>query len=204
MLNLGAVILAAGMSRRMGQPKLLLSLSGKPLFRYTVEKAIRAGLEPIVLISGEHTSSFQQSIHDLKNVEIYSNELYSQGMSTSLRMGIKVVSDRTQASMIFLADQPLVPDIVVKELLETYKRHRSEGVRIVRPQYKGIDGHPIVFDAELYPQFQHLQGDEGGRSIIKSHSKSLKTVHFEQSVWGFDIDTQEDLNQIYSMNPDLT
>src|SRR4051794_12152853 len=142
MSKIGAIILAAGLSKRMGQPKLLLSLKGKPLFRYPLEQAIRNHLQPICLIAGQHMNAFQTETTDLQNVEYIYNPRYEKGMSSSLKIGIENIKYRTDSTIIFLADQPFVPDWVLQSMIEQF----GTDTRIVRPQYQGNFGHPILID----------------------------------------------------------
>jgi molybdenum cofactor cytidylyltransferase len=194
MRKIGAVILAAGMSRRMGVPKLFLDFHGKPLFLYSVECAIRSQLNPILIVGGEHVQLLQDHTKGLP-VEIISNPDYRKGMAASLKLGIEAMDGRVDALLVFLADQPFVPPMLIKKLLQTYTVCRSNGIRIVRPQYSGIPGHPVLFDADLFREFSALQGDEGGRSIIKSHAEKLKLIPAENPLWGADIDTPDDLEK---------
>lgn len=193
MPNVGALILGAGMSKRMGEPKLLLSLKGKPLFRYSVEAAVASHLNPIILVGGQHVDEFRKKLADLPNVEIIANPYYQTGMSSSIKIGIKALEGRAEAAIIFLADQPLVPQLVIEKLLEKYRSCRQDGVLIVRPQYNGRQGHPVLFDAQLFKEFEKIQGDEGGKSIIKRYQDRMKLIDFENSIWNADIDTYEDL-----------
>ncbi|MGG1660208.1 nucleotidyltransferase family protein [Brevibacillus sp. NRS-1366] len=202
MSKIGAVILAAGMSKRMGQPKLLLPLKGKPLFRYAVDAAVGSELKPIVVVGGSHTEEFHKYTKDLPNVEVVATPFYQEGMASSLKRGVRSIADRTEGMLVFLADQPYVPVHVIKELIRVYELHRSMGVRIIRPQYAGELGHPILFDASLYKFFLEIDGDEGGRSIIKRFPKRMKVVSFSHSFWGRDVDTPEDylkMNEFFSM-----
>lgn len=201
MKKVGAIILAAGMSKRMGKPKLLLSLGGKPLFRYSVNTATAAGLKPIVLVGGKHIEELRKHTSDLTEIEIIENRDYESGMASSLKAGIQALKGRTDAVFVFLADQPFVPPIVITKLLESYDQYRKEGVRIFRPKYNNVLGHPVLFDAELFDEFEQIQGDEGGKSIVQKHYSSLMSVPFENSEWGFDIDTTEDLLKLKRIAP---
>lgn len=192
MSKIGAVILAAGMSKRMGEPKLLLTLNGKPLFRYPLELAIASGLNPIVLIGGHHIESFREAAGDLKEIEFIHNNQYEQGMSTSLKLGVDSIKKKTEAIMIFLADQPFVSGIVIQTLMEQYKKGFAEGIRIVRPQYNGELGHPILVHESIYSEFLEITGDQGGKEILKKYRGKTKIMPFESPFWGMDIDTFED------------
>jgi molybdenum cofactor cytidylyltransferase len=199
--NIGAIIVAAGMSKRMGEPKLLLPLCGKPLFRYSVDAAITAGLKPIVLVGGKYVEEQIKHVADLTDIEVIENKEYESGMASSLKVGMKALMGCADAAVVYLADQPFVPPIVTKKILESYHRHRKEGIRILRPAYNGIPGHPILFDADLFMEFEFIFGDEGGKSIIKNYLSRLKILPFENSQWGMDIDTPEDLAKMKRIAP---
>ncbi|GGG13692.1 nucleotidyltransferase family protein [Paenibacillus abyssi] len=206
---IGAVILAAGMSTRMGQPKQLLPLAGKPLFRYAVNTAVTAGLSPIVLVAGKHAAELRNHTVDLPELEVIENRDYASGMASSLRLGMKAITGRVDAAIICLADQPFVPELVIRKMMEHYNACQKEGIRIIRPAYDGVPGHPVLIDKELFHEFEAIQGDEGGKAIIKRHYARLKLVSFEKSEWGKDIDSPEDLEEMkksfdYSISSDTT
>lgn len=191
--------MAAGMSSRMGNPKLLLPLKGKPLYRYSVELTKRQRLHPIVFIGGEYLETFQTSAADLDGIEYIKNNNYMQGMSTSLKLGIEKIKGRVDAAFIFLADQPLVPDLVVQSLIQDYKKERQKGIRIVRPKYNENLSHPILISSSLFSEFLDLEGDQGGKEIIKKYKAYTKIQVFESSFWGMDIDTAKDYKKAISI-----
>jgi len=196
MSKIGAVILAAGMSKRMGKPKLLLPLHGTPLFHYALKASIYHSLDPIVLIAGPYIETMRKLPHEFRQIEVLYNPNYATGMASSLKLGMEAMKGRVDAAIIFLADQPFVPAEVVQTLIEEYKKTRKEGIRIVRPAYEGIVGHPILFDAELFSAFDSIAGDQGGKPIIQAHQDRMKIVSFDHSMWGRDVDTPEDLRQM--------
>lgn len=196
MSRIGAVILAAGMATRMGRFKPVMPFKGKPLFHYAVEAAIRAELSPIVLVGGCRMDELAAHAAKFEGLEIIENNDYRSGMASSLRLGIRTVRGRTDAAFVFLADQPLVSPDVVAAMIERAACRREEGIRIIRPVYKGAPGHPVLFDAGLYPEFDLIRGDEGGKSIVAKHRSGLLRLSFEQAEWGYDIDTPEDFEEI--------
>ncbi|MDQ6596597.1 nucleotidyltransferase family protein [Bacillus salipaludis] len=193
MHKIGAIILAAGMSKRMGEPKLLLSIQGKPLFRYVLGPVVESSLEPIILVAGKYIEEINQHTVDYPEIKIIFNQNYAAGMSTSLKLGIQSIKEHVDAVMIFLADQPLVSSTVIQSLMEKYEANRKEGIRIVRPEYQGKLGHPVLMDAELFNEFHTIEGDSGGQSIIKKYKHVMKIVSFDNPMWGVDVDTPEDL-----------
>lgn len=203
MPKIGAIILAAGMSSRMGNPKLLLPLKGKPLFRYSIELTKRQQLHPVIFIGGKYLEDFQTSAADLDGIEYIKNNNYMQGMSTSLKLGIDKIKGRVDAAFIFLADQPLVPDLVVQSLIQDYKKERQKGIRIFRPQYNENLGHPILIGSSLFSEFLDLEGDQGGKEIIKKYNAYTKIRVFELSFWGMDIDTAKDYKKAISISNEI-
>lgn len=191
-LQVGAIVLAAGMSRRMGAAKPFLELNGKPLFRHAVERAVESGLHPVVLITGEHSERMRQLTSDLSQVEVVDNPDFWTGMASSLRVGIAAVKGRADAALVFLADQPLVPDAVVQGLVDTYCSRHAEGVRIVRPLYAGNAGHPVLFAAPLFDELSQVSGDQGGKEVVSRYKQQMAAVFFEQAEWGLDVDTPEE------------
>lgn len=197
MPRIGAIVLAAGLSRRMGCAKQFLPLQGKPLFRHAVERAVANDLSPILLIGGEHSERFRELTRDLPQVEVLENREYATGMASSLRVGMKALGGRVDAVLVFLGDQPHVPDEVVQTLIRIYEENRAEGVRIVRPIYEDTPGHPVLFDASLLEVFSHVTGDQGGKDLIaKEYKAYLKKVRFDCADWNLDVDTPDDYRRV--------
>lgn len=196
MVKVGAIILAAGMSTRMGSQKLFANLCGKPLFRYAVETVVQSKLSPIVLIGGENVGKLKRLTKDLPMVQVIANRNYASGMASSLKRGIAEVAGKVDGAVIVLADQPLVQVEVIEQLIAHYKGARSRGIQIVRPSYNGKAGHPVLFDSQLFAEFDQIDGDEGGRSIVARKHKKLITVNFENGYWGEDVDTPKDLAKL--------
>jgi molybdenum cofactor cytidylyltransferase len=191
MNDIGAIILAAGMSKRMGQPKQFLNLHGRPLFRHAVETAVNSGLQPVVVVGGEQTELLKEHIRDLP-ADVIRNQNFTKGMSSSLKVGVQAIQDNVSASFIFLADQPFIPVSVVKRLKEAYEKAKSKNIKIIRPRYSSVPGHPVLFDAEIFPELLCIEGDRGAQQVIQQHLGELKYVDFDNPLWGVDIDTPEE------------
>jgi molybdenum cofactor cytidylyltransferase len=193
MCNIGAIILAAGTSSRMGSPKLLLPFKGLPIVAYPLILACRHHLHPIVCVTGRYDLPVQEALHSWReDVTFQFNVHYKNGMSSSLKVGIDAMKGKVDAVLIFLGDQPLVTNEVIQTMIEQYIACKENGIKIIRPFYNGQMGHPILFDSSLFNAFDDLQGDEGGKVIIQQNTKFLKVLHFPNSDWGVDIDTPED------------
>lgn len=197
MCNIGAIILAAGTSSRMGRPKLLLPYKGLPIVAYPLLLACRHNLHPIVCVTGRYDLPVQEALQSWReDVTFQLNPHYKNGMSSSLKTGIDAVKGKVDAVLIFLGDQPLVPDEVIQTIVEHYIASKENGIKIIRPFYNGQMGHPILFDSSLFNAFDDLQGDEGGKAIIQQNAKFLKLLHFPNTDWGIDVDTPEDYSTL--------
>lgn len=193
-LKIGAIIAAAGKSERMGKPKLLLPLGHQPLFTYVCKLASQLGLNPITLIVGEHAEEMRQSVTNIKNISIVLNPYFNKGMATSLKLGVETMENKVDAVLIFLADQPFIPKLVVDSLIRSYQQ--NQGMLIIRPSFQGKPGHPVLFSSLLFPAFHELQGDEGAKRIIQKYHKQLQIIPFHHPFWGYDIDTPEDYQKM--------
>jgi molybdenum cofactor cytidylyltransferase len=198
--EIGAVVLAAGMATRMGDPKVLRLFHGKPLFLYAVETAMRAELSPIYVVGGAYTEQLKAHVKGLP-VTVVHNPDYARGMATSLRAGISAIEGEVSAAFVFLADEPFIPDEVVQTMMEVYRTRRAESSSsfILRPRYAGIPGHPVLFAREFFPELVRVQGDEGARCVIKRNAEKVQFIDFDNPQWGFDIDTPDDWQKALEM-----
>ncbi|MFP3918363.1 nucleotidyltransferase family protein [Lysinibacillus telephonicus] len=197
MYKIGAIILAAGVSKRMGKPKLLLPFNELPLIYYPVSLAVQNELKPIVLVTGQYMNDLENTLGQFnKQVTFAYNDKTDTGISSSLKIGINTVKSHVDAVLVFLGDQPFVPTEVVHKIIQEYHISQHKGIRIIRPRYGGQEGHPILFDSCLFHEFQLLQGDIGGKEIIKANKKYVKLIDFPNKVWGTDIDTPEEYDAL--------
>lgn len=193
---ISAIILAAGQSTRMGIPKLLLPLEGKSLLQHVIDNALLSKVGEVIVVLGAGAAALRREIKQVK-VRIIENALYKEGMSTSLKTGLQAVSPRAQAVIVLLADQPLVSHSTIDALIDKYL---ESGSLIVAPVYGGKRGNPVLFDRSLISELAAVTGDKGGREIIKRHPDHMATVPFESTLIGSDIDTWDDLNQVYRLS----
>ena len=191
MCKIGAIILAAGQSVRMGNPKLFLPYLNVPLIHYPVSLAVEMKLSPIIVVGGKYNQRLESVLGEFSDriTNIYNPE-YETGMSSSLKAGINALEEVLDGVIIFLGDQPFVSAEVVQKLIREFKQ--SKNSKIVRPRYQMQPGHPILFDKSLFSKFQALSGDEGVKSIIKVNQDKLIYIDFENPKLNLDIDTPQD------------
>lgn len=193
MKRIGAVILAAGQATRFGSYKQVALLDGKPLFLYAVELAIRAQLEPVVVVSNDELVPEMAKYLSNKKVILLRNHQAKEGISTSLKTAFQVIEGcSTRGAMLFLGDQPFIPDEVVQRIIMKYEEGYASGIRIVRALYSGEPGHPVFFDSEIYRMFEEIEGDTGAKDIMRRYRDQVLTIDFPYSAFHMDIDTPED------------
>lgn len=192
---LSAIVLAAGLSNRMGRPKLFLKLKGKSIIRWTVEAVLQAGgnqWKEVLVVMGPNWALVEEELKGL-NVQTVFNHRFAEGMSTSLKAGLQSVSPTVEGTMIFLGDQPLISDEVVEHMFTAF---RETGQPIVVPKYGTERGNPVLFAASQFSELMAVQGDKGGRDMIKRYPERVATVSFPASMAASDVDTWEDYEAI--------
>ena len=180
------VILAAGASQRLGQPKQLLEWRGKPFVRQIAETALQADLSPVVVVSGAHGAAVQAAVQDLPLIAAY-NPDWEGGQSTSIRVGLQHIPRERGAVIFLLADQPQTPPILLRALIE---RHALTLAPIVAPLVRGQRANPVLFDHNTFPDLLALTGETGGRALFSRYPIEWLEWHDESML--LDVDTQED------------
>jgi molybdenum cofactor cytidylyltransferase len=188
--RVAGVILAAGAAARMGQPKLLLPWQGQPLIRHAVQTGLRAGLEPLVVVTGAGAQDLQAVLSGLP-VQFAHNPDWQFGQSSSVRIGIQALPQQVQAAIFLLGDQPFVSVDLLQELVATYARTRAQ---ILAPFVAGKRSNPVLFDRVLFEAMCGLVGDAGARSLFAQVPPT--PMPWSDERLSFDVDTPEDYRRL--------
>jgi len=179
----GAVILAAGESRRMGRPKLLLRIKGKRMIEWVVD-SFNGVVDELVVVLGHDPESLIPTLEELGTRWVV-NENYQEGMVSSFKKGLERLKN-CDAVFLALGDQPLVDRDFLMKAVDAWKG----GAKIVSPVYKGKKGHPVLFDQSLFDEILSLQEHEMIRDVIHRHGDKHHLV--EAGEWVVtDLDTPE-------------
>lgn len=191
--KIAVVLLAAGSSNRMGQPKQLLEYRGQTMIERSVEVALSTGIRPLVVVLGANADRIAPLING-KGLHIVRNADWPLGMSTSLKMGMEKALElepALEAILFLVVDQPYV---TTQLLLEIAAKYRLEKTRIVAARYNEQPGVPALLDRSLFEELQSLTGDKGARALFKKYKQNLLTVSFPDG--HFDLDTPSDYEQL--------
>lgn len=187
-----AIILAAGASSRMGQPKQVLPWGGEPLVRVAVRAALAAPVAPVLVVTGNAHDAVAAALADLP-VQIVHNAAFAEGQSTSLRAGVLALPADVGAVVVLLGDQPFVGAEIVAALVAAWQH---SGAPIVQPSYGGQRGNPVLFDRRLFDELLAVQGDQGARGVVAAHRNEIHVVPFDDERPLIDIDTPDVYEQL--------
>ena len=190
MHKIGAVVLAAGGSSRLGQPKQLLTFRGETLVGRAFRAAAEAGCNPVVVVVGESGEAIRDELKSTSAV-VVENPQWQRGLGTSIRRGLETIADRVDAVALLTCDQPLVDAKVIISLLST---HEATGKPIVASRYAGTLGVPALFIRSCFESLLALPDNSGAKSLIEARATDVVSIEFEHGA--VDIDTPEDFKRL--------
>jgi molybdenum cofactor cytidylyltransferase len=192
------VLLAAGMSTRMGRNKLLLTFRDKPLVVHAVDTLLASKAGEIIVVLGHESEKIWDQLEDYagqapnrgqsRRVRLVKNADYRDGLSTSVRAGVEAVSRETGAIMIYLADQPLLEPPDVDRIIAAFTTAKAEDKMIVVPFFKGERGNPVILDASLRDSILGIVGDVGCKGVIKRYPEKVYAIEMENDHVVRDVD----------------
>jgi molybdenum cofactor cytidylyltransferase len=195
---LAAVILAAGGSTRMGQPKQLLKFRGTSLLRRAIDTAVAVPTEEVIVVLG-HAADQLLAECEATSATVVLNDQWMDGVSTSLRGGLAAVSSDARGVFIYPADMPLVTPEVLRELA---RRQQVSGRPAAMTEAGGVRGVPVFITRSLFPALMIQEGDVGGAQYLRGHPESVEAVHFDDPDLVRDVDRPEDYTRLLELDPD--
>ncbi len=188
MSGIWSIILAAGESKRMGFPKMLLPINGKTMIENVIVNVAESDTDGILVVLG----ASQERLVDLVgryDVKYCYNENYKEGMLSSVQCGFRNLPDDVEAVVVFQGDQPFISPCVVDSVINAF---RTSGKGIVMPVFNGKRGHPLLLDAKYREDIEMLEPGEGLRSIARLYSDDVIEVETADPGILRDFDTYDD------------
>jgi molybdenum cofactor cytidylyltransferase len=189
--RVGAVVLAAGLSSRMGRSKVLLPWGERTVIETIVNRLLAARLSEIIIVTGHRADDVERLFAGLP-VKVVQNPNYAAGeMLSSVQTGIRALGDSVNASLIVMGDQPLLDPRVIGRVLAAYAEGKGT---IIAPTYRGERGHPVLMDRRFWPELLAL--DNGApRDVIRRYPDQLALIDVDTDSILSDIDTPEQYQQ---------
>lgn len=186
---IGIIVLAAGESSRMGEPKQLLRVAGETLLGRTVRAALETPCRPVVVVLGAQADAVRDAVAAAE-VRVVVNRVWAEGLSSSIRCGLRALAaiDEIGAAILLLCDQPFVTSEVIMRLVAAY---HAQQTLLVAAEYEAAGeqtrGVPALFARQLFPELLALRGAEGARRLIRRHIAEATLVAVPEAA--FDVDT---------------
>ena len=186
------VILAAGMSKRLGRPKQVLPLAGEPIIAHVGKRARASQAVRVAAVIGGAREETQSALEDIVD-ELIINNSHEEGQGSSISAGVRYLQSTShllgscEAIIFLLGDQPGINPEVINAVIKAWEA----GGRIVMAKYTDRAGHPVLFDRVYWNDLARLEGDIGGREVIDQHREDVVYVPVE-SESPMDVDTESD------------
>lgn len=169
----------------------MLPFIGGTLVEYQIDTLLAAGAQQVVVVTGHRVDEVVQ-VAMLKRVTIVRNADYASGRASSVRAGVASVDPRATAALFLNVDQPRPTAMVVKVI----SAHARGGALVTMPTFEGHGGHPVIFDASLFPDLAAVtEAGQGLREVVQRHRAATQRVEVDSELALFDMNTPDDYQQ---------
>ena len=195
--NIAVVVLAAGGSTRLGRPKQLVEFKGKTLLEHTMDEVDMLGFQTKILVLGAKQEEIQDKI-DSKGFKVVLNGDWERGMASSIKIGLEaaLAEEAGLDYVLFLvSDQPFLERTNLIKLVHTQLTKKPKATY---SQYGENIGVPAIFGKTAFPLLLQLDGNEGAKKLLQLDDFNFCTETFKNG--GFDVDTEEDVQQLKQMD----
>lgn len=171
--KISGIILAAGLSTRIGEPKQLLPFGGSTIIETVIDNLLESKLEEVVVVVGHEAVNIKACIQH-KPVKVVYNSDYRSGMLTSAQCGVRAISNSADAFALTLVDQPFITSDLINLVVEA---HVQTDCGITLPSYDNRRGHPVIFDSRYAADILALEPENGGvRTLFRKHAHDIHYV----------------------------
>jgi len=190
---ISGLILAAGSSARLGRPKQLLDLGGKPVLEHVVAAALASALDEVVVVLGHRAEEIRSAVPEDERVRVVENPEHERGQSTSLAAGLRSLGPESEAAVVLLGDQPGTAPAAVAAVVAAYRDGLGP---VVQASYGGRPAHPTLLARRVWAEVvAETAGDEGARSVLAARPEWRALVEVGGAPPD-DIDTETDYERV--------
>jgi molybdenum cofactor cytidylyltransferase len=190
-IEISILILAAGSSSRLGQPKQLVIFEEQTLIERIIQTALSVS-EKVSVVLGANIDLIKPRLEAFTDrINIIENPKWQEGMGTSISLGVEKLASKSDGILILLTDQPLISQVLLQKMMQTFAERKFP---IVACNYGEQLGVPILFDKSFFPELMSLKGEQGARIFLQNYSEKIASISFRDGL--FDIDTPFDLEKL--------
>jgi molybdenum cofactor cytidylyltransferase len=186
---IAAIVLAAGLSRRMGVPKMVLPWKNTTVIGQVVDVLAQAGIIEIVVVTGGAHEQVEAALEGLRVKQVFNPRYSDNEMAYSVQAGLSALSDKAEATLVALGDQPQIECTVVQAILAAYQQNKSP---LIVPSYKMHRGHPWLIVRSLWPEVQNLPPGRTLRDVLNAQADKIDYLQVDTPSILQDLDTPED------------
>ena len=189
--KVAAVVLAAGRSTRFARNKMIEPIDGEAMVVRVLRIAAASGADPVIVVTGHEATRVAEALQGL-DVKVVHNPAYDEGLSTSLRAGIRAVPPESDGALILLGDMPGIQAGDIGLLLARFAVAGREAICL--PVKDGRRGNPVLWGAAYFPEMMAISGDVGAKELLAGHADKVCEVPAESNGIFADVDTPNDLD----------
>jgi len=190
--KISAIVLAAGMSKRMGRPKLILPWGETTIIGQVVHVLLESGINDIVIVAGAYKGEVEKALNNFPVRFAHNPKSTSDEMTRSLQIGLEAINENTDAVLVVLGDQPQIEIKVLEKLIDSYCQSAK---KLVFPSYQKRRGHPWIVDRSLWSEILILSWPDTLRGFVNEHANEIDYVVVERDTILRDIDTPEEYSR---------
>ena len=196
--RIAGLVLAAGLSSRLGQPKQLLRLGGRPLVDWPLAALRAVEVDPLVLVLGHREGEVMRAI-DVLDVRVVVNPRFVEGLSTSLKLGIlsiALLGPEVRGTLVLAGDQPLVGPELLRALIDEFDRGTHLIVATAHADHTGV---PMLLGRDAWPLLDIIGEDQGARALLRARPELVSTVSAPDERMALDVDTMADYQRLVAL-----